>query len=97
MSKKRWIYPILTVLLAASAIGLLWGRRTQPKYNLLLITLDTTRADHLGAYGYPRAQTPALDSLAGRGAVFTRCFTNVPLTLPAHATVLTGLLPPNTD
>lgn len=94
MSKKRWIYPILAALLAAGAAGLFWGRRTQPKHNLLLITLDTTRADHLGAYGYPRAQTPALDSLAARGTTFTRCFTNVPLTLPAHATVLTGLLPP---
>jgi arylsulfatase A-like enzyme len=61
---------------------------------VLLITLDTTRADRVGCYGYARAQTPTLDALAASGMRFTRAFTNVPLTLPAHATLMTGLLPP---
>lgn len=63
-------------------------------HNLLLVTLDTTRADHLGAYGDPRAETPNLDRLAAGGLRFTDAVTPVPMTLPAHATLLTGLDPP---
>jgi arylsulfatase A-like enzyme len=62
--------------------------------NVLLVTLDTTRADHLGAYGYGPALTPALDALASRGTRFDQAFTSCPMTLPAHATLLTGLEPP---
>src|SRR5256885_14264480 len=61
---------------------------------LLLITLDTTRADRLGCYGYASALTPALDSLAAHGTLFEQAFTSCPMTLPAHATMLTGLDPP---
>ena len=62
--------------------------------NLLLITIDTLRADHLGAYGDGAAATPNLDALAARGARFQNAFTAVPLTLPSHASILTGLVPP---
>lgn len=62
--------------------------------NLVLITLDTTRADHLGVWGWSHARTPFLDRLAARGTRFTRCDTAVPITLPSHATLLTGLFPP---
>ena len=62
--------------------------------NLLLITLDTTRADRLGAYGYQGGSTPILDSLALSGVTFEEAYTPAPMTLPAHATMLTGLLPP---
>jgi len=62
--------------------------------NLLLITLDTTRADRLGCYGYRSALTPALDALAAHGTLFEQAFTSCPMTLPAHATMLTGLDPP---
>lgn len=58
--------------------------------NLLLITLDTTRADHLGAYGDARAATPSLDRLAREGVRFDRAYTSAPLTLPAHVTLMTG-------
>jgi choline-sulfatase len=61
--------------------------------NILLITLDTTRADHLGAYGNRRAQTPNLDRLAASGVLFERAITAAPLTLPAHASLLTGRYP----
>lgn len=61
--------------------------------NILLITLDTTRADHLGCYGYKNAATPALDKLASEGAKFELAFSSVPITLPSHATILTGLYP----
>ena len=63
--------------------------------NIVLITLDTTRADHLGASGWRFARTPNLDALARRGTRFARCDTAAPITLPSHATILTGLLPPH--
>jgi choline-sulfatase len=61
--------------------------------NILLITLDTTRADHLGCYGYKSAATPNIDALAAKGALFEEARTHCPLTLPSHATMLTGKLP----
>ncbi|HEV7786359.1 MAG TPA: sulfatase-like hydrolase/transferase [Thermoanaerobaculia bacterium] len=69
------------------------AKRTPP--NLVLITMDTTRADHLGAWGYKDAHTPNLDALAARGTRFVRCDTAAPITLPSHATILTGLFPPH--
>jgi len=62
-------------------------------YDLLLITLDTLRADRLGAYGYEGAQTPNIDRLAAEGARFERVTTTVPVTLPAHASIMTGQYP----
>jgi choline-sulfatase len=62
--------------------------------SLLLVTLDTTRADRLGCYGHADARTPNLDRLATRGARFERAYAHVPLTLPTHASLLTGTLPP---
>lgn len=62
--------------------------------NLVLITMDTTRADHLGAWGDASAHTPNLDALAARGTRFARCDTAAPITLPSHASILTGLFPP---
>ena len=64
-------------------------------FNLLLVTLDTTRADRLGCYGYEKARTPAIDSLVNHGVRFDDAVTSVPITLPSHATMLTGLYPPN--
>lgn len=63
---------------------------TANQYNLLVITLDTVRADHIGAYGYQKALTPNLDRLAHEGVMFQNCFTPVPLTLPAHCSIFTG-------
>ncbi len=64
------------------------------RLNVLLLTLDTTRADRLGCYGYAAAQTPALDDLAAAGVRFERAFCQVPLTLPSHVSLLTGTYPP---
>jgi choline-sulfatase len=63
--------------------------------NLVLVTLDTLRADHLGCYGDAAAETPNLDTLAGQGVRFAHASSQVPLTLPSHTTILTGLLPPH--
>ena len=62
--------------------------------NLVLITIDTLRADHVGAYGYTRARTSVLDGLASGGALFEHAYTAAPITLPSHATLLTGRYPP---
>jgi arylsulfatase A-like enzyme/tetratricopeptide (TPR) repeat protein len=61
--------------------------------NVLLVTFDTTRADRIGAYGNQRAVTPAIDSLAAEGVLFSNAHASIPLTLPSHATILTGLYP----
>lgn len=80
------------VLLALGLCLLACGNKPS-RPNVILITLDTTRSDHLGCYG-AQAHTPTLDSLAARGLRFTQVSTPVPLTAPAHATILTGLHPP---
>lgn len=64
-----------------------------PGSNLLLISIDTLRADRLPAYGYTGVETPAIDRLAREGVLFRSAFTPAPLTLPAHCSLLTGLLP----
>lgn len=63
-------------------------------FNLLIITLDTVRADHVGIFGGPPSTTPALDALGERGVVFRQAVTPAPITLPAHASIFTGLNPP---
>jgi tetratricopeptide (TPR) repeat protein len=62
--------------------------------SVLLVTVDTLRADRLGCYGDGQARTPVIDALARGGVVFERAYTPVPITLPAHASILTGTLPP---
>ena len=61
--------------------------------NVLLVSIDTLRADHVGAYGAEHAKTPTLDRLAARGVRFDAAFSPAPLTLPSHATMLTGTEP----
>lgn len=82
--------------IAALACTLGFGCRPAPplaRPNVLLITLDTTRADHLGLYGYPRPTSPELDALAHEGAYWTRAYTTATWTLPAHASLFTGKYP----
>ncbi|MCC6794394.1 MAG: sulfatase-like hydrolase/transferase [Candidatus Hydrogenedentes bacterium] len=67
---------------------------TPPKPNIVLVTLDTTRSDRLGCYGYALARTPNIDFLATEGVRCTNAVTTAPITLPAHASIMTGLLPP---
>ncbi|HEY2933436.1 MAG TPA: tetratricopeptide repeat protein [Acidobacteriota bacterium] len=61
--------------------------------NILLITIDTLRADHVGCYGYRATGTPNMDALAGEGVLYENCIAQVPLTLPSHCTILTGTYP----
>lgn len=61
--------------------------------NVFIITIDTTRADRLGCYGYPGAQTPILDELGRNAVLFKMCLAPAVLTLPAHCSIFTGLYP----
>lgn len=104
-SRLPWI--VLPFVLAAAAslvfkfvprsptsrISSLWAARGVEKPNVLLVTLDTTRADHLPCYGYAGVSTPNLDAVAGRGVVFEQAATATPLTLPSHSTIMTGMYP----
>lgn len=89
----------VTALIAILVLRSLTGRTPGPPAdlqgaNILLITLDTTRADRIGAYGYGGAQTPNLDRLAGEGILFEHCITPSAFTLPSHSSIMTGMYPP---
>jgi Sulfatase/Tetratricopeptide repeat len=84
---------VLAGVLSTAAWILTSARAQAPVWNVLLITIDTVRADHVGAYGYSRAATPTLDRLAREGIRFEDATSQAPLTGPAHATLLTGQYP----
>jgi len=66
---------------------------TFPRAPIVLISIDTLRSDHLPAYGYGKVATPAIDALAKDGILYERAYSQIPLTLPSHLSILTGLLP----
>jgi arylsulfatase A-like enzyme/Tfp pilus assembly protein PilF len=79
---------LLLVALACTAAC----RRSQP--NVLIITIDTLRADHLGCYGFTLARTPVIDRVASEGVRCADAISAAPITMPAHSSIFTGLLPP---
>jgi arylsulfatase A-like enzyme/Flp pilus assembly protein TadD len=92
-SKGRKSWPWLLAAAIAAGAYLWWTSRPPSRPNVLLVTVDTLRADRLGAYGYEAAATPNLDRMAREGVRFADAISHVPLTLPSHASILTGLLP----
>lgn len=88
LSRQRLAVSAFSV---ASLLGVGCGGRSQPL--VLLVTIDTLRADRLGCYGSAGVRTPELDRLAREGALFADCSAVVPSTSPSHATLLTGLYP----
>jgi len=82
----------LSATLALCA-GLLAGCAGGERPNVVLVILDTTRADHFSAYGYPRATTPSFDAFAERSILFERAFATSSWTVPSHASLFTGLYP----
>ena len=100
--KKQTLIITMTVIVAgaAGAFLLLSPRlpdfsrlRRDRDFNVVLITLDTTRADRLACYGCKDIETPTIDGFAARGVRFEKCFAQTPLTLPSHTTLMTGTLP----
>ncbi len=82
--KRLLLLPLLFSTICACA---------PPPPNVVLITLDTTRADRLGCYGYAEDTTPVIDELARESALFSQAFSTNPITLPAHTSILTGTYP----
>ena len=96
--RGRPLFLAITVLAACGPRGDIGGvlkPGSAAGSDVVLITLDTTRADRLGSYGYKKAETPVLDRLAREGIRFADAVSPVPLTLSAHASILTGLDPQN--
>ena len=93
----RFIFILLFAALGtalAAVGGWRYARASAPVSGpIIVISIDTLRADHLPVYGYKNGKTPAIDALAADGAVFERAYSHAPQTLPAHASMLSGLLP----
>ncbi len=86
---------IASVLAVIGAGVIWWLQSREPAIrNVLIISLDTTRADHLGCYGFSQPTTPHLDALAQEGVLFEQAVSPIALTLPAHISALTGTYPP---
>jgi len=101
-TQKGFGFAALAALIAVAAAAWFFSSRGSPPLtsgacrgcNVLLITIDTLRADRVGAFGGPAGLTPSLDRLASEGIQLTRAYTAAPLTLPAHASILTAASPP---
>ncbi|MDA2924965.1 sulfatase-like hydrolase/transferase, partial [Acidobacteria bacterium AH-259-L09] len=91
MFYRRLVSILAALFILASA--LVSAQSSRDKWNVVLITVDTLRADHLEAYGYKKVRTPNINRLATQGAVFEDVVAPVPLTLPSHASILTGVYP----
>jgi arylsulfatase A-like enzyme len=91
---RFWRLVVAAACLVVVALSGWWWLRPVRPPNVLFITLDTTRADRIGAYGYSAARTPRLDRLAMQGVLFERAYAPAPMTAPSHASMFTGLWPP---
>jgi arylsulfatase A-like enzyme/Flp pilus assembly protein TadD len=94
---KRPLFTILLLLVSLSACNRAGNNAAAPDVPkgtpVILISIDTLRADHLPAYGYKEVETPALDDLRRDSVLFARAYSATPLTFPSHSTLLTGVLP----
>jgi len=93
---KRRYAVLATVIIAAAAAWFVWRAGQRPSIHagpVILISIDTLRADRLPIYGYRKVETPAIDALAAESVVFDQAWAHSPMTLPSHASILTGRLP----
>ena len=104
MSVPAWLRRAGLALLGLTLMAAVWTLLVGPNpglrllkperpRNLVIVSLDTVRADRLGSYHYKLAQTPRLDALAASGLRFEQASTVAPLTLPAHSSLMTGTFP----
>src|ERR1051326_4182375 len=92
---RKFFIAVAAVVITAAGF-LLYRHFTRSRMavsDVILVTIDTVRADALGFAGNPRVRTPFLDSLAARGIVFTNAHAHNVVTLPSHTNILTGLYP----
>jgi len=96
---KFWIIPAVFVAVPLGALLVRWlvvapdSGDLPPIERIILITLDTLRADHLGCYGYPRPTSPFIDELAKESVIFKKPIAQIPLTVPSHASLFTARYP----
>lgn len=101
LNRRLWrvlLIPFLVLLVVASVSAQSRPTRQRAQHptarpNVVLITIDTLRPDHLHCYGYDKIQTPNIDSIAADGVRFEDAFTPIPITLPSHSVMLTGTYP----
>src|SRR5437763_16215412 len=86
---KRLVFVLISAICASASAA----PSAHPTMNVVVITIDTLRADHLGCYGYRQIHTPNIDALAAEASRFERAYTPVPVTLPAHTVIFTGTYP----
>ncbi|HEX7680157.1 MAG TPA: sulfatase-like hydrolase/transferase [Thermoanaerobaculia bacterium] len=91
-TRHRELTPAFIIALSLILSTISCHRAERP--NVLVITIDTLRVDHLGCYGFTLAHTPAIDKLAGESVRFTDAIAAAPITMPAHSSIFTGLFPP---
>ena len=89
----RTIILAAAVWIALASCGRIGGGAPSNQTPVILISIDTLRSDRLPVYGYDKVQTPHIDALRGDGILYEHAYSHCPLTLPSHASVLTGLLP----
>ncbi|KPJ69644.1 hypothetical protein AMJ44_03035 [candidate division WOR-1 bacterium DG_54_3] len=95
---RKIVFFLGFIIIYLSSSGLICGGNAASSsgssgLNLLIITIDTLRADHLGIYGYDKIKTPHIDNLGEKGVLFSHAYCHVPLTLPSHCSLFTGTLP----
>lgn len=92
----RWQLCVLVLVIFVGALWLFHGALVSSKdiRRVVLISIDTCRADYLGCYGYHRPTTPNIDKLAAQSVLFENTISPVPITLPSHSSMLTGTIPP---
>jgi arylsulfatase A-like enzyme len=97
MTRSRLVVIVLAAVIVASVGFFVWRRTSLPRPSsstpVILISIDTLRSDHLPAYGYTAVSTPNIDALRADSILFERAYSHVPLTLPSHTSILTGMLP----
>ena len=96
MNKILIKYRIVLICIALAVVFSLWffsWSGVREIRNVLLISIDTCRADHLSCYGYKQKTTPNIDAIAAEGVLFENVVAPTPLTLPSHSSMLTGTIP----
>ncbi len=94
MKKRAYIVVAVIFLVGILAYFTAKGSRPPAIRNIILISIDTCRADHLSCYGYPQETTPHIDAFARNATRFENVVSPIPITLPAHSSMLTGTIPP---
>lgn len=91
---RRLFKPAPLILVLSGMLAIACGDAGRERPNVLLVTFDTMRADHLGCYGRPDSATSVLDELAENAILFEHAYCQAPITLPSHTSILTGVHPP---